>query len=102
MRLLDLYYKGGETIRGFNTCGYRSARSLLTGDAVGGSTFWATTAELRFPLPFIPDELGMSGARIRGCRLAVRCRRRGEGLEPMQCSSRSAIRANGALRFAGL
>jgi outer membrane protein insertion porin family len=35
---------------------------LLTGDALGGDTFWATTAEVRFPLPFIPEDLGMSGA----------------------------------------
>jgi outer membrane protein insertion porin family len=61
VRLLDLYYKGGETIRGFNTSGY-GPRDLLTGDAVGGKTFWATTAEIRFPLPFIPDEIGMGGA----------------------------------------
>ena len=61
VRLLDLYYKGGETIRGFNTAGL-GPRDLLTGDALGGSTFWATTAEVRFPFPFIPDDLGMSGA----------------------------------------
>jgi outer membrane protein insertion porin family len=34
----------------------------LTGDALGGDTFWATTAEVRFPIPFIPDDLGMSAA----------------------------------------
>ena len=61
MRLLDLFYKGGETIRGFNTSGF-GPRDLLTGDALGGTTFWATTAEVRFPLPFIPEDLGMSGA----------------------------------------
>jgi outer membrane protein insertion porin family len=61
VRLLDLYYKGGETIRGFNTSGY-GPRDTLTGDAVGGKTFWATTAEIRFPLPFIPEEIGMGGA----------------------------------------
>src|SRR5262249_4796817 len=31
-------------------------------DALGGDTFWATTAEVRFPLPLIPDDLGMGGA----------------------------------------
>ena len=31
-------------------------------DSVGGKTFWAGTAEVRFPLPFIPDDLGLSGA----------------------------------------
>jgi outer membrane protein insertion porin family len=61
VRLLDLFYKGGETIRGFNTSGF-GPRDLLTGDALGGQTFWATTAEVRFPLPFIPEEIGMGGA----------------------------------------
>ncbi len=61
VRMLDLFYKGGETIRGFNRVGF-GPRDLLTGDALGGDTFWATTAEVRFPLPFIPDDLGMKGA----------------------------------------
>jgi outer membrane protein insertion porin family len=61
VRLIDLFYKGGETIRGFNRGGF-GPRDLITDDALGGSTFWATTAEVRFPLPLIPDDLGMSGA----------------------------------------
>jgi outer membrane protein insertion porin family len=61
VRLLDLYYKGGETVRGFNRSGY-GPRDLSTGDALGGKAFWAATAEVRFPIPFIPDELGMSAA----------------------------------------
>lgn len=61
VRLLDLFYKGGETIRGFDRAGLGS-RDLLTGDALGGSTYWSATAEVRFPLPFVPDDLGMSGA----------------------------------------
>ena len=61
VRLLDLYYKGGETVRGFDRAGF-GPRDILTGDALGGKTFWAATAEIRFPLPLIPEELGMSGA----------------------------------------
>ena len=61
VRLLDLFFKGGETIRGFNVAGY-GPRDMLTGDALGGDTFWSATAEVRFPLPLIPDDLGMSGA----------------------------------------
>ncbi|HXF55182.1 MAG TPA: outer membrane protein assembly factor BamA [Hyphomicrobiaceae bacterium] len=61
VRLLDLFYKGGETIRGFGRAGI-GPRDLDTGDALGGKTYWAATAEVRFPLPLIPDELGMSGA----------------------------------------
>ena len=59
--MIDLFYKGGETIRGFNRGGF-GPRDLLTRDALGGDTFWAVTTEVRFPFPFIPDDLGMSGA----------------------------------------
>jgi outer membrane protein insertion porin family len=61
VRLLDMFYKGGETIRGFYTSGY-GPRDTLTRNALGGDTYWATTAEVRFPFPLIPDDLGMSGA----------------------------------------
>lgn len=61
VRLLDLYYRGGETVRGFDRGGF-GPRDTLTDDALGGKTFWAATAEVRFPLPLIPEELGMSGA----------------------------------------
>jgi outer membrane protein insertion porin family len=61
VRLTDLYFRGGETIRGFDRGGF-GPRDLLTDDAIGGKTFWATTAEIRFPFPFIPDDLGLSGA----------------------------------------
>ena len=61
VRLLDLFYKGGETIRGFGRSGI-GPRDLNTGDSLGGATFWSATAEVRFPLPLIPEELGVSGA----------------------------------------
>ncbi len=61
IRLLDLFFRGGETIRGFDRSGF-GPRDLSTGDALGGKTFWSATAELRFPIPFLPDELGISGA----------------------------------------
>jgi outer membrane protein insertion porin family len=61
VRLIDLFFKGGETVRGFDRAGY-GPRDLNTGDALGGAAYWATTAEVRFPLPFVPDDLGISGA----------------------------------------
>jgi outer membrane protein insertion porin family len=61
VRMLDLFYKGGETIRGFNRAGY-GPRDSFTGNSLGGTTHWAATAEVRFPIPYIPDELGMSAA----------------------------------------
>ncbi|MEO8650835.1 MAG: outer membrane protein assembly factor BamA [Hyphomicrobiaceae bacterium] len=61
VRLLDMFYKGGETIRGFDRLGY-GARDLATQDSLGGSTYYVGTAEVRFPLPLVPDEIGLSGA----------------------------------------
>ncbi len=61
VRVVDDFYKGGETIRGFATAGL-GPRDKSTGDSLGGKTFYAATAEVRFPLPFIPDDLGFGGA----------------------------------------
>jgi len=75
VRLTDLFFKGGETVRGFERAGYgprdacenpitgdRLPRNTCRRDSLGGQLFWATTAEVRFPFPFIPDNLGMQGA----------------------------------------
>jgi outer membrane protein insertion porin family len=73
VRLTDLFFKGGETIRGFERAGYGprdACESPVTGervgncsrDSLGGQLFWATTAEVRFPFPYVPDSLGMQGA----------------------------------------
>lgn len=64
VRLLDLYFKGGETIRGFDRAGYgpRDLSTTSSASALGGSTYWSVTAEVRFPLPLIPEDIGMSGA----------------------------------------
>ena len=61
VRLLDQFYKGGETIRGFDRLGI-GARDVNTSDSLGGHTYYVGTAEVRFPLPLVPDELGLSGA----------------------------------------
>jgi outer membrane protein insertion porin family len=73
VRLTDLFFKGGETIRGFERAGYGprdACESPINGqrvpicsrDSLGGELFWATTAEVRFPFPYIPDSIGMQGA----------------------------------------
>jgi outer membrane protein insertion porin family len=73
LRLTDLFFKGGETIRGFERAGYGprdACESPTTGirvpncrkDSLGGKMYWATTAEVRFPFPLLPDSLGMQGA----------------------------------------
>lgn len=61
VRIVDAFYKGGETIRGFQSAGL-GPRDAATGDALGGTTFYSATSELRFPLPFLPQDLGLGGA----------------------------------------
>lgn len=61
VRLLDMFYRGGETLRGFNRAGL-GPRDLNTGDALGGTTYWATNTEVRMPIPFVSEEIGMSWA----------------------------------------
>jgi outer membrane protein insertion porin family len=61
VRILDTFFKGGETIRGFDRSGI-GPRDALTGDALGGKVFASATAEVQFPIPIIPDELGFRGA----------------------------------------
>jgi outer membrane protein insertion porin family len=73
VRLTDLFFKGGETIRGFDRAGYgprdacanpvnQHKISNCRRDPLGGQIYWASTAELRFPFPYIPDSIGMQGA----------------------------------------
>ena len=61
VRLTDAFYRGGETIRGFKTSGI-GPRDSATTDALGGKIYFAGTAEVQFPVPLLPPELGFSGA----------------------------------------
>ncbi|MCV6547971.1 MAG: outer membrane protein assembly factor BamA [Cohaesibacter sp.] len=60
VRLLDAFFKGGETIRGFDSGGY-GPRDKTSGASLGGKTFFNVTAEAQFPIPGL-DELGFKGA----------------------------------------
>jgi outer membrane protein insertion porin family len=62
VRLLDVFYRGGETIRGWDKSGYGPRDLNGNQDALGGKTYWAVNAEVRFPLPFVSETLGMTGA----------------------------------------
>jgi len=61
LRTVDNYQAGSNTIRGFDSFGYGS-RDPFTGDPLGGQTFWNATAEVQFPLPFVPRTIGLRGA----------------------------------------
>lgn len=57
---VDAFFKGGETVRGFASSGIGPRDA--NGDAVGGNIFYAGTVEIRFPIPFLPEEFGFGGA----------------------------------------
>ncbi|MEK6205330.1 MAG: BamA/TamA family outer membrane protein, partial [Amylibacter sp.] len=60
-RVLDNYFQGSQAIRGFDSYGF-GPRDPITGDALGGSTYFNATAEVQFPLPFLPQSVGLRGA----------------------------------------
>ena len=58
VRLLDMFYMGGETVRGFEQSGIGPRdTSSVNRDALGGQNYMASTAEARFGLPLIPDDM---------------------------------------------
>ena len=56
----DLFFLGGDNLRGFAVAGV-GPRDSTTDDALGGRTLLTGTAELHYPLG-LPKELGISGA----------------------------------------
>ena len=72
VNVFDQFFVGGETIRGFNTRGVgprafcTSGAACNTGhsynDPLGGTTYLNATAEVNFPMPVIPEDIGIRGA----------------------------------------
>lgn len=60
-RILDNVFQGGKAIRGFASYGF-GPRDPNTGDALGGTTYYNATAEVQFPLPLVPESIGIRGA----------------------------------------
>ncbi len=60
----DTFMLGGEIVRGFapNGFGPRDLTPATRQESLGGKTYAAVTAELQFPIPLLPEELGFSGA----------------------------------------
>ncbi len=61
VRLTDSLFRGGESVRGFKSSGF-GPRDSTTGDALGGTIFFGGTAEIQFPIPILPREIGIKGA----------------------------------------
>ncbi len=66
LRFIDHFNNGSALVRGFATQGFgaRDINTNLTGgyNSLGGTTYWAATAELQFPLWFLPKEVGIKSA----------------------------------------
>ena len=63
VRLLDLFYRGSETVRGFAFSGIGPRDTLSANqDALGGRMYFATSAEVLFQIPGVPQDFGLRGA----------------------------------------
>ena len=62
--LMNSFFGGPSLVRGFapNGFGPRDLTPGSTMDNVGGSMYWATTAELQSAIPGIPQEYGLRGS----------------------------------------
>jgi outer membrane protein insertion porin family len=62
--LLNSFFGGPSMVRGFapNGFGPRDLTPGTTMDNVGGSLYWATTAELQSGIPGVPDEYGLKAS----------------------------------------
>jgi outer membrane protein insertion porin family len=59
VRLLDRFFLGGDTLRGFSSSGV-GPRDSSTGDSLGGQWMYRASLQTKFPLG-LPPELGISG-----------------------------------------
>ena len=75
--LIDSFFGGPTMVRGFapNGFGPRDLTPGTTMDNVGGSMYWATTAELQSAIPGVPQEYGLQGFGLCRCRQRVSLRR---------------------------
>ena len=69
VRLIDLFFKGGETVRGFDRAGY-GPRDLSTGDALGGSMYLGDDGGSPLPHPVRARRSWHLRRRVRRRRLA--------------------------------
>jgi outer membrane protein insertion porin family len=58
--IIDRFFLGGDNLRGFQTGG-AGPHDANTGDPLGGRFIWTQTSELRFPLPGVPRDIGLTG-----------------------------------------
>jgi outer membrane protein insertion porin family len=64
LRMQDSFFGGPQLVRGFapNGFGPRDLTAGTTMDNVGGSRYWATTAEMQAPISFLPPDFRLKWA----------------------------------------
>ncbi len=65
LRFIDHFNNAHTLVRGFATQGFGARdinQNLSFQDSLGGTTYWAASAELQFPLWFLPKEIGIKSA----------------------------------------
>lgn len=62
LRLFDYFQNTSRIIRGFESSGIGPVDKNNPEDHLGGTTYFNATAEAQFPLPLVPDSLGLKGA----------------------------------------
>ena len=58
--IIDRFFLGGDNLRGFQTGGV-GPHDTKSGDPLGGRFLWTQSSELRFPLPGISKDIGLTG-----------------------------------------
>jgi outer membrane protein insertion porin family len=58
--IIDRFFLGGDNLRGFQTGG-AGPHDANSGDPLGGRVIWTESQELRFPLPGVPRDIGLTG-----------------------------------------
>jgi outer membrane protein insertion porin family len=58
--IIDRFFLGGDNLRGFQTGG-AGPHDSTSGDPLGGRKIWTESQELRFPLPGVPRDIGLTG-----------------------------------------
>jgi outer membrane protein insertion porin family len=61
LRVFDYFRATDRIVRGFEYDGF-GPYDPLSGDHLGGSTYFNASAEAQFPLPILPQSLGLKGA----------------------------------------
>ncbi|MDI7864015.1 outer membrane protein assembly factor BamA [Rhizobiaceae bacterium n13] len=60
LQVFDQFMIGGKDIRGFESGGI--GPRMNNGDSLGGTTYFTASAEATFPMPGIPEDIGIRGA----------------------------------------